>query len=75
MFAFSFLKVSRYKLVMLHNKLAYILINIYIKDLEGRLDGQTTSSMMDLEIIGNLREDFAMNVHFEDIGESFWFTE
>ncbi|WP_417608464.1 hypothetical protein [Owenweeksia hongkongensis] len=42
---------------------------------EGEVYGQTTPSMMDFEVIGNLKEDFAINVHFEDLNESFWFTE
>jgi len=42
---------------------------------EGEVFGQTTPSMMDLEVIGNLKEDFAVNVHFEDLDKSFWFTK
>ena len=30
---------------------------------------------MDFEIFGNLKEDFAINLQFEDLNESFWFTE
>jgi hypothetical protein len=41
----------------------------------GEVFGQTTPSMMDFEIIGNLKEDFAINVYFEDLGESYWFSE
>lgn len=39
----------------------------------GEIYGQTTPSMMDLEIIGNPREDYAVNVYFDDTKESFWF--
>jgi hypothetical protein len=39
----------------------------------GEVYGQTTPSMMDLEIIGTQKEDFAVNVFFEDLDESFWF--
>jgi len=42
---------------------------------EGEVYGQTTPSMMDFEIIGDLKRDFAINVHFEDLGDSFWFAE
>ncbi|TCK64676.1 hypothetical protein DFQ05_2659 [Winogradskyella wandonensis] len=42
---------------------------------EGEVFGQTTPSMMDVEVIGSLTEDIAINVHFEDLNESFWFAE
>ncbi|GAA0876463.1 hypothetical protein GCM10009118_28730 [Wandonia haliotis] len=42
---------------------------------EGEIYGQTTPSMMNFEIIGTLKEDFAINVHFDDLNQSFWFTE
>jgi hypothetical protein len=41
----------------------------------GEVYGQTTPSIMDLEIIGKPKEDFAVNVHFNDLGESFWFDQ
>jgi hypothetical protein len=41
----------------------------------GEVYGQTTPSMMDFEIIGKPKNDFAINVHFEDLGKSFWFDE
>lgn len=46
-----------------------------LADKVGEIYGQTTPSMMDFEIIGNLKEDFALNVYFEDLQESFWFAE
>lgn len=46
-----------------------------LADREGEVYGQTTPSMMDFEIIGTLKEDFAINVHFDDLNESFWFAE
>ena len=42
---------------------------------EGEVYGQTIPSMMDLEIIGTLKEDLAINVHFDDLNQSFWFAE
>lgn len=30
---------------------------------------------MDFEIVGNLKEDFAINVYFDDLNDSFWFAE
>lgn len=46
-----------------------------LADKIGEVYGQTTPSMMDFEIIGTLKEDVAINVHFEELGESFWFAE
>ncbi|PIQ14979.1 MAG: hypothetical protein COW67_10890 [Flavobacteriales bacterium CG18_big_fil_WC_8_21_14_2_50_32_9] len=46
-----------------------------LADKEGEVYGHTTPSMMDFEIVGNLKEDFAINVYFEDLSESFWFAE
>jgi hypothetical protein len=48
------------------------------KELAGKIGevfGKTTPSMMDFEIIGTLKEDVAINVHFEELEESFWFAE
>lgn len=39
----------------------------------GDVYGQTTPSMMDIEIIGTPKEDFAINVYFEDLKASYWF--
>lgn len=41
----------------------------------GEIYGETTPSKMELEVIGKLNEDYAVNVHFEELGESFWFAE
>lgn len=46
-----------------------------LADKEGEVYGQTTPSMMDFEVIGTLTEDVAINVHFEDLDQSFWFAE
>ena len=46
-----------------------------LADKEGEVYGQTTPSMMDFKVIGTLKEDVAINVHFEDLDESFWFAE
>lgn len=46
-----------------------------LADKEGEVYGQTTPSMMDFEVIGTLIEDVAINVHFDDLNESFWFAE
>jgi hypothetical protein len=46
-----------------------------LADKEGEVYGQTTPSMMEIDVIGNLNEDFAINVHFDDLNESYWFKE
>lgn len=40
----------------------------------GHVCGHTTPSVTGVEVIGDLTEDFAVNVRFEDRGESFWFA-
>lgn len=39
----------------------------------GEVYGQTTPSMMDFEIIGTPKDDFAVNVYFDDLQTSYWF--
>lgn len=39
----------------------------------GEVRGQTTPSMMDFEIIGTPKDDFAVNVYFDDLDTSYWF--
>ena len=39
----------------------------------GEVHGQTTPSMMDLEVIGTPKEDSAVNVYFDDLNTSYWF--
>jgi len=39
----------------------------------GEVYGQTTPSMMDFEIIGTPKEDFAVNVYFDDLKTPYWF--
>lgn len=46
-----------------------------LADKKGEVYGQTTPSMMDADVIGTLTEDIAINVHFGDLDESFWFAE
>ncbi|QNL22256.1 hypothetical protein HZR84_09995 [Hyphobacterium sp. CCMP332] len=46
------------------------------KELAGKVGdvyGQTTPSMMDFEIIGTPKDDFAVNVYFDDLQTSYWF--
>ena len=43
--------------------------------LSGNVYGETTPSSTNVEVIGELKEDYAINVHFEKLGESFWFSQ
>jgi hypothetical protein len=40
----------------------------------GQVYGHTTPSITRVEVIGGTREDFALNVHFEGLGEAHWFA-
>jgi hypothetical protein len=41
----------------------------------GLVYGETTPSITGVEVIGQLSQDYAINVHFEDIDKGFWFSE
>ena len=43
--------------------------------LEGHVYGFTTPSVTGVEVIGSPAEDYAVNVFFDDLEESFWFAE
>lgn len=40
----------------------------------GQVYGETTPSVTSVDVIGEIREDYAINVFFEDRKESFWFA-
>ena len=40
--------------------------------LTGQIFGLTTPSSTNVEVVGTLLSDFAMNVHFDELGRSFW---
>lgn len=42
---------------------------------EGQVYGWTTPSVTGVEVIGAQADDHAVNVHFEELGEGFWFAE
>jgi hypothetical protein len=47
------------------------------KGLAGRVGvvyGQTVPSMSDVEVIGEVRDDYAINVHFDELDDAFWFA-
>jgi hypothetical protein len=39
---------------------------------EGTVFGFTTPSLTRVEVIGLPAEDFALNVHFDELNEAFW---
>lgn len=41
----------------------------------GNVFGQTTPSITEVEVIGEAVNDFAVNVYFEDLKNSYWFAE
>lgn len=45
-----------------------------VAGLTGQVYGETTPSATGVKVIGALSSDFAINVHFEERGESFWFA-
>jgi len=43
-----------------------------VAGLVGQVYGETTPSLTNVEVIGELESDFALNVHFEQLPESLW---
>jgi len=42
--------------------------------LTGEVRGETTPSAMGIEVIGEVKDDFAFNVFLEDRDEAYWFA-
>ncbi len=42
--------------------------------LVGQVHGETTPSVTGVEVIGQLTSDYAINVHFQERGEGYWFA-
>ncbi len=40
----------------------------------GQVYGETTPSITEVEVIGTLSEDYAINVHIEARDDAFWFS-
>ncbi|MEK6337301.1 MAG: hypothetical protein AABM67_20455 [Acidobacteriota bacterium] len=45
-----------------------------VAGLVGQVYGQTTPSVTEVEVIGEVTSDCAINVFFKDRDESFWFA-
>ncbi|HEY0099884.1 MAG TPA: hypothetical protein VGB76_13130 [Pyrinomonadaceae bacterium] len=43
-------------------------------DLIGNVQGETTPSVTGVEVIGELKDDYAVHVFFEERDEGFWFA-
>jgi hypothetical protein len=39
----------------------------------GEIYGETIPSLLNLEFVGSPKEDYAVNVYFDDLQDSFWF--
>lgn len=42
---------------------------------EGRVFGFTTPSITGISVIGTVKDDYALNVFFDELNKSFWFAE
>jgi hypothetical protein len=45
-----------------------------LADMVGQVYGETTPSVTNVKVIGEIQEDYAINVFFDDQKESFWFA-
>ena len=43
-----------------------------IANLEGNVYGETTPSSTNVDIVGELEADYAINVHIDELNEGFW---
>lgn len=48
--------------------------SVGLAGLTGQVYGHTTPSVTNVDVIGDLTEDIAVNVHFDDRDEAFWFA-
>ena len=49
-------------------------LELGVAKLEGSVYGETTPSVTGVNVIGELTEDFALNVYFENIDTDYWFS-
>lgn len=45
-----------------------------LADLAGQVYGETTPSVTNVEVVGDLQDDHALNVFFEEKNEAIWFS-
>lgn len=48
--------------------------NLGLAKLVGQVYGETTPSQMNIEVIGDLEDDYAINVNIESREEALWFA-
>ena len=46
-----------------------------LADREGQVYGWTTPSVTGVSVIGATADDYAVNVHFDELDEEFWFSD
>ena len=49
-------------------------VELGVAGLKGSVYGVTTPSVTGVDVVGELKEDRALNVHFSDLGKAFWFA-
>lgn len=49
-------------------------VSLGFAGLRGEVRGETTPSVMGMEVIGELTDDYAINVHLDERDESHWFA-
>jgi hypothetical protein len=49
-------------------------IRLGLAGMTGQVHGETTPSVTGVEVIGDVRDDYAFNVFFEDRNEGLWFS-
>ena len=50
-------------------------LNLGLAGRIGVIYGETTPSIMGIEVIGDQKIDYALNVYFEDTKEMYWFSK
>jgi hypothetical protein len=46
-----------------------------VAEREGIVHGYTTPSVTGVTVIGEMTDDYAVNVYFDELNEGFWFAE
>ena len=50
-------------------------IELNLANKTGEIFGETTPSITEVEVIGDVIDDYAINVFFEELDEGYWFTQ
>ena len=49
--------------------------DLKLAGLVGHVYGQTTPSETNVEVVGEVKTDYAVNVYFDELKQAFWFAE